>query len=244
MKDTLNLLWSKYRDIIYISILISLCYFGCNKIDSLSQDKTLLETSMNSKLSLYKDKEGKLHGKITTLQADNAKTFLELKTNNNEIKELQELVRKYKTNLRNSGSSASVLGTSTNISGSTTTVTIKGDSIYPEYCGTIIKSKDSIEWIRADIRASKDSISLDTLVVRNNFDIVIGYERKNLFSKRVSFADVTAHNPFTTITKLRTFQVTETKKRWVVSGGIGYGLGINGAQPVIGVFVGYKLLEL
>ena len=78
--------------IITITIIIIFNIKSCNNT---IKNNRLIE-SLNDSISYYKDKNGILHSKISVIEVERMKDFTKLNLTNKELKELQELVKKYK----------------------------------------------------------------------------------------------------------------------------------------------------
>jgi hypothetical protein len=192
---------------------------------------------MNDSLKKTKNKLGQEESKVRTLVGNNEKTLLQMESKDSTIIQLQASVEDYKGKL----TSATSISNTTIIEGSTQTV-VKYDTInnveYPIY-----ESVWDEKWLIGKITATKDSVYRN-ISFFNKFNVVIGEERQKLFGKREFNVTVTNLNPNTITNDLRTFQVEAKKKPYVISLGVGYGIGAGfAAQPFIGIHAGYKILS-
>jgi len=171
---------------------------------------------------------------IALLEADKAKDLLKIKTNDSTVIHLQKVVKDYKGKL----ASATVLGTSTNDAGSSSTTT-DYDTIYTDtgsYISPVYKSNWDEEWSVGKIVATKDSISRQ-IKIKNDFEMTIGKERQGFLKKKKSVVTIKNLNPNTVTTELRTFNIQPHKNKISFGIGAAYGLDIVGFKPtlVIGV---------
>lgn len=227
------------RNIIIIVLGIALAIlikFYFTKADKLEESQNLLDSS-NSELILSKDKLGNEIAKREVMQTYNTKLFTSLKTQDSLIKELQVVVKDVRKQIKKGGSATMYEG-ETNVDQSTVTNIFQntGDSL-PTY-----KSEFNNEWLKYSINSSFDSTSLD-LKVKNKYSIVLGSEKKNIFSKRVPFATITNYNPYSFTTDTRTYQVKMKTKRFTFGVQAGYGITNSGLGPYFGVGGGYTLLR-
>lgn len=221
---------------IIITILILLVIWLY--IKHLTNKNKTLELKYNvatAEMQVFTDKDNNQVAKIIVFEAEKAKDFLKIKSQDSMVVFLQSEVKKYKNQIKEPGSSVTTVTNSTNISGSgVTTVippTVQGKS--PIY--TTIKNT---EWIDIFIKAASDSI-IYKLNIRNKYSVLIGYE------KGLPFAQVKNLNPFTETTDLRTYQVTMPKiKRIGIGIQTGYGIGSGGITPYIGVGISYNVFFL
>ena len=198
--------------------------------------------NLKGELKITKDSEGRQSARIDFVEAQNVNQLLKIRTSDFEVKELQSLVEKYKSELKKKGSATIIKG-ETVINTITKEVIVKGDSIYPTYIGTV----NLQEWVVAKIEASKDSIGLD-LKVKNDYLVVIGREKSGFLGlgKGTPFVEVTNNNPYTETKSIITYSVTDEKPRKFGVGIIaGYGVtAVNIVpQPMLGVGLSYNLIR-
>lgn len=89
------------------------------------------------------------------------------------------------------------------------------------------KFKFKDEWISIGGKIIQDTLSFDSIIVRNDFNIEIGKERKWLLGKEKTTIYITNNNPHTHTKEILTYKVMEDKK-WYQKDGIKYGLGAIG----------------
>lgn len=218
--------------IIILSIILFFAILGtCNKSRRLKESDNLLQTT-NDTLQTWKNKYGESLAKISVIETEKAKTFLELQTSNETIQTLQDLVKDYKKKLKNKGS-ATVIITETVIDTFVQTIVVVDSS------GNI----KSLEGHYKDLWVDIESISTRDTTIYNfksfsEIHLVIGEEREGLFKKK-SYAILHDKNPYTNIVDMRTYQVaTPPPKRFGIGIVAGYGGLISQNGTSLGGFVG------
>lgn len=210
-----------------------------------TKQKINLIKSLQDSLQIYKNKDNNEVAKIGTINSS-TKDFIDLKIKDKEIQELQKLVKEYKNKLKNQGS---VTKFSNNTKVETKTITkieydtiIKNNiqEIYPKY-----KSNFNLNnWVVGDIIASKDSTNIN-LGVKNKYAVIIGEESQGWFKPKKTFVEVINYNPYSSIEKLRTYQVEKPKNK-LFSIGPYIGVGINQERkfiPSVGIGLQYNILK-
>lgn len=225
----------KYTTIIGIAVILILLFILRNANKS-NTELTNVVSAVNEKMVQYRDKYGKEVTKREIIQTSRVNDFVNYKTNDSLLMELQQQVKSFKKQLKNNGSSTIYEG-ETKVDKSTVTNVYYIDSNY------VYKSNFSDKWITYDIVSSKDSTKLD-LKVENKYNVVIGEERVSLF-KRKPFATVTNYNPYSKIKDLRTYQVKTKNRKWGLGGNVSYGVSSD-LQPrlYLGVGLNYNLIKL
>lgn len=233
------------KNVIITAIVIITIAISTKRCSDMEDQLNLYEAAQDT-IQYYKDKNGNNVARIKTLQATSANALLKMETQDESIKRLQQLVKDNKKKLKNPGSSATTMTIETVVHDTIPVISSSGDTIVT---GVLDKEGWVVIGITADAKNKK--IELDSLKIRNEVDLIIGHDKpvdatglKRLFAKREAYADVTLKNPYSNVTEFRTFNVTEKKHNWVVSPGVGYGIGSNGLTPFVGITLGYKLIEL
>lgn len=222
-----------------IVAIIAIMYFVIQHKDKQLKDIQAKYSLATEEMISWKNSDSTTTARLYTVTNDNYRQFLKIKSQDSTIIKLQEEVKKHKKNIKEPGSSVTVIDNNTHINGSTDThVTnpIKDTTAV----APIYETKPPIhdEWISLYIKATSSKISYD-LNVRNQYSVVIGQEGKK------NFAEVKNFNPYTETTSIRTYQVTVPKqKRLGVGVQAGYGLGAGGATPYIGVGMSYNLFYI
>lgn len=226
--------------IIGVIILLMLYISKCaSNVDTRNSQTNLINSLYDSLRTLRLDSSTTV-GTIAELQMVSAKQFTDLKIKDIEIAKLQLVVSSYKNKLK-AGSSVTNATVDTHID--KTTPNIK-DTVYVSSGIRIdtaklgINTSYSDKWINYAIVSSKDSIKLK-LNVTNEYSVVLGY------NKRVPFADVINYNPYSTVTKLRAYQVSVPRQK---SWGIGFSVGAGFSadlkpRPYVGMGINYNIIK-
>jgi hypothetical protein len=197
---------SKYS--IIITVVAILC-IGLYIQSTISQKKKYKEIAQLYKISqdsliITRNKLGQEVTKTGVLQATNDKYFLQLQTNDADIKHLQDIVKEEKKKRRDVEVTL-VLSTNTNIqlkdsiknliAGYDTT-----DSVpTPVYEKTF---KD--EWVSGKVKLGLKQFELNQVIV-NKYEIVVGDEPDGWFKKK-PYAQVTNLNPYGETKNLKVYQ--------------------------------------
>lgn len=199
-------------------------------------------------LKIWKNKDGENVATISLLSFYKAQDFIKIKTKDSTIKELQDLVKKYKKQLNNGGSSATIIHTITDYD-TTYVSSIHMDTIY--FKTTTLLDSINNKWIHSRFGFINGNTTF-SLSVGNSYSVVIGEDGRGLFRKKATFAEVTNYNPYTTTKVLRTYQVGIKKQRhWGIGPNFGASIvpvskdGSIGFQflPTIGIGVQYNLIN-
>lgn len=218
--------------------------------DTRKENKELTNNmeALSDTLKVVRNKDSSQTATITAFETKSKEDFLKIKSKDEDIVKLQELVKDYKSKLK-AGSSATRFTTETNIDEKFPTVIVRIDTVfndtdyltYPEYKSYINLGG----WITGSSLANQDSTYL-SLLIKNDYSLVVG-EEGGLFKKRKPFAEVTSLNPYSEIKTLRTYKVSVPKpKRIGIGLHVGYGLTLNQnptLSPLIGVGINYNLIE-
>ena len=198
-------------------------------------------------IRFWKNKNGENVARIAVLSFERTEDFIRIKTKDDTIKKLQDLVAKYKKQLNNGGS-ATIIQTVTEYD-TTYVSNIHLDTIYFP-TATLLDSVRN-RWISSHFGFINGNTTF-SLSVDNVYSVVIGEENRGLFKKTRTFAEVTNHNPYTKTKVLRTYQVAKKKQsHW----GIGPNFSVSaipvlsegsvGLQflPTIGIGVQYNFIK-
>jgi len=215
---------SKYIPYVIIVILILLYFRSCES----KKELATAYTAAADTLSITKNKLGQETAQKELIQTENKKAFLNMEAQNEEIAELQKVVKK----LRGKNVAATILTNATerDIVILTDTILLTdtvGSVVYPIY-----KYTKLTEWEDFNISASKDSVSMDYKIY-NKFIITQSMEKTGgLFSKRVPSIVVKNENPYTVTKNLQSFRIECNCKKpmWF---GIGAGLGFLGTVVLL-----------
>lgn len=197
-------------------ILAILLQRSCNKNADADNFKNMYNASSDSlhktinALGHEKTTTALLHGSVENLKAINS-------SKDKALAELQKIVDKKTI-------SATVLGTSTSNTVTSTTTVISHDTvvkkdtvyIYPEY----ELKRDSSKWHDISAKATRDSFSVHYKVF-NEYEIKQSWQKqkglKKLFSSDVPVVSVLNLNPHTETRELKSFELKPKKHSWIKS---------------------------
>lgn len=215
-------------------IMLIVCLLSClalfihHKTEMLKKDRENKEfiTSLNDTINKWKDENGKIHYKISVIETENTKYFLEIQSKDKEIIRLQEVVKEYAKKLKNPGSTATIVGVET-----------KYDTIYDvvevpiEYA---VQDTISNKWMTATYSRILGKVSF-SLRVRNDFTIVHGEESQGWFKPSKSFVDIYDNNPHSEVKYLRSYRTSIKKDKHAIGPTINMSINKDlQIQPVIG----------
>lgn len=210
--------------VIGLFLLVSLMFKECtNREQEISSKKLIAQ--LNDSLQSYRDKEGKMISKISSIEVDNMSFFKQLEVKDKTIKELQKLVKKGTL-------TASIVKTETKVDTVFKTVKIK-DTLNLTF-ETDFNLKD---WIWGTVAMNKDSTAL-RLFTRDQYDITLSKEKDG------TYVNVINHNPFSTTQEVRSVYKLPKTKKWGLNISAGYGITPEGFKPYIGIGLGRTLINL
>ena len=206
------------------------------------KDRKLLVDLKDQQLETYRNKDGKQVARIEYLENQRVTDILELSTKDSEIRELKELVEKYRADLKKGGSATIIKG-ETRVDTVIKEVLVSGDSIWPTYSSPIALGR----WVLGNVSANRDSIDLD-LSIANEYHVVMGRDRSGFLGlvKRRPFAEVTNLNPYSETKSIKTYSVDRTRPlRWGIGPYVGYGWSDGGIRPgfTTGISLNYNLIR-
>jgi len=238
------------KTLIYILIIVcillafSLCN-SCNKSKKIEDNETINEALKDS-LSTYKNENGELVSRIKTISVNNISSFLDITSKEEEIKDLQELVKEYKKRLKDKGSAGIV-----NLEGSIdqslkTEVTFDSLEtkkellkVYPTYTSEF----NLDNWVWGKITASKDT-TLVSLKYKEKVSFVIGKENTGFLGlKNEYFSDVKLENPYSKVNSFRTYNTKIHQPKFALTVGLAgtYSFGRQQFEAYPAVTLGYIL---
>lgn len=233
---------------IVIMVLFLLLLLTVNQCNNNSVKNSLNTTILNDNQKTFKDKDNLSHTTNTVIEG-NAKEFINLKIKDEQIKSLQELVKKYKKQLASKGS-VTHFKSETKINHSFPRV----DTVYVEldeysipthayfYPIKLKDEKDKV-WVDGSAFANEHVLDLKLKTV-NEYSVVIGEESQGWFKPKKPFVEVTNLNPFSETTKVKTYQVeTKPAKKIAIGPGVYYGIGSDfKPQVFLGIGITWKLI--
>jgi hypothetical protein len=235
--------WFKDRlTIILIIILIMLLPKLCSYKQEIEDNKNL-HISLKQELKTWKDEDGKNRAKIQTLVADNVAAFTMLETSDSIVTHLQSVVKKFKSQLKNQGS-VTVIKTKGKAENTFSTTLVVKDTTE---CNPVFRTFYNFDnWVYGEIVASKDSTGI-SVTYKEELDVVIGEEKTGFLGlgKSKRFVDVTLHNPYSEVEKLRVFEkMPPRSKKFTVGPGVYYGFNSNlNSGLYLGVGIQYSMFK-
>lgn len=235
--------WTWVYTVLLITLIILAFYSGM-RCSSGSIDKSSIEfaNALNDTLRTYRNKDSVQTATILSLRTEKVVSLSDLKTMDLELLRLKEVVKEYEHKLA-PGSSVTNVSSVTSVKGKQPTVvtvhdTIKlsMDSLYQVYPTYRSELKD--KWLDVSVISQPDTTFYD-IKITNEYSVILGKD------KRGHFADVTNYNPYTSVTKLRSYQVKmPPRKNFSIGIGVGYGLDKSlKPTPYIGIGVHYNIIN-
>ena len=221
--------------------------FYCKRNDNLEQLNQAL-TAVNSELIITKNKLGQEVAKTEVVVLENQKLFLKIQSKDSNIVQLQNLVRKEKS-VNKKLQEALILKQNIIISYQDSMKNlISGYQEVKDSLGHIVKYPiynrkiDMFgKWITGDVKLGYSTFNIDLKTI-SEYEVVIGQERKNIFSKYKTYATVTNLNPYDHTTALKVYSTNSLKPQRFSIGlfvGAGYDFYHGTLGPTIGVGVGW-----
>lgn len=195
-----------------IFLLIALLLQQKCSNDKDNAEASALVNALNDTIYHYTKEDGRKAAKISLLETQDIKDFLNIKSKDSTITRLQGLVDKYSSELKDRGI-AGVIQIDTNAEITSPTLPINpaendtvNGKVYPTY-----NSPFKLEhWVTGNVIAKKDSTYV-TLKIENSFDVVIGKEKTGFLGlgKPKPFVDLTLDNPYSAVKQLRVYQTAK-----------------------------------
>jgi hypothetical protein len=240
--------WDKIKTVLLVFLVLVVIFFlmkGCKAEQQLASNDTM-NTTLKDSMKTWKTKEGYFKASITLLENQNSKYFTNWTSSDSTVAKLQKLVKKYESQIKNGGS-VTTIGTDANINIVVPTKTLEyvtvHDTVYAIY-----KSDFNIKnWVWGEISASKDSTTIG-MRFKEEIDVVIGTEKTGFLGlgKGKSFAEVTLHNPFNTVSTLKAYSNKPVPaKRFGVGPTVSYGVGPGFVTGIfVGIGVNWNIIKL
>jgi len=227
---------------ILILVLLALfgygVYYHYSTVNSMRGNYSNVISAISDTVSYYRNENGELVARISTITMDNYKDFLNIKTRDSLIMELQRIVALYKDRVE-SVTNFTVIG---EVSGSSPTI---ADTIYIDTIpvSPVYRSHYLDAWIDMINLATIDSISFnlkytDKLTVTQLSDATGDY------------VEIRSQSPYATPTNVTTFRIkhpVQKPKNWGIGVQIGYGIShIDNkfqTSPYVGIGVSYNLFN-
>ena len=227
MKDAIKMFIGALIPIVVIIgliLLLSLMFKECSYKQKEIDTRKLI-AQLNDSLVSYRDKEGKMISKISSIEVDNMSFFKQLQVKDKTIKELQNLVKK-------STLTASIVKTETKIDTVIKTKVVK----YGEEDIMFETDFNLKDWVWGTISMDKDTTAM-ALFIRNQYDITLSKEKDG------TYINVINHNPFSVTKEIRSVYKLPKPKKFGVGISAGYGVTAQGLSPYIGVGINYNLIN-
>jgi len=221
---------------------------------SMDRDISNLATAYSDTIQQERNDKGQLVSKVSVLETGNLELLTMLGEKDSHVRDLTIVIDEYSGKNKRLNAALVIYNQTIaqykdSLSNNQIVDTlIIGDSIFYTYqkdfqLTNIYDKTDSTIWIRGRVLLGKKDFDI-ALGITNEYNVVIGRERKNIFSKWKPYAELTNKNPFDLTEDIKVYQKGKIKrKNWVVVGGVGYGFTNEGLSPVISISIGYKLIE-
>ena len=204
-------------------LLLSFMFRECSSREQEISSKKLI-AQLNDSLQSYRDKEGKMISRISSIEVDNMSFFKQLQVKDKTIQDLQKLVKKGTL-------AASIIKTETKVDTVFRTTKIK-DTVNVTYETDF----DVQGWIWGTVAINKDTTAL-RIFTRDQYDIRLSKEKDG------TYIDVINHNPFSTTQEVRSVYKLPKPKKWGLNISAGYGMTPEGFKPYIGIGIGRTLIS-
>lgn len=175
---------------------------------------------------------------ITKIVEMPSRQFKNLESDDKNIQELKELLVKYQDYLKKEGS-VTKIETNTILQ---TEILRDTSYIYPTY-----KMKN--EWVDISfhsIDSTFDNIDFSLKFI-NKYNVILGYDKKNIFSKKVPHVIVENRNPYSETSKLKSFVVDDKSKynKFGLGFQLGYGYSNSNSKfsPYVGIGLNYNIIN-
>jgi hypothetical protein len=219
-----------------IILCLLLLWSNCEKGAKISQINGL-NSSLSDTATFWKTKEGFHKARITVLEANTARDFINLSTKDTTIIKLQKLVNNNKQFIKKQGS-ITVIESETKIKTSVANIVDNNTKVYPDGKSPIYTSQIKLgKWVTGSTIATRDSTIID-ISFREEMDFVIGRKKTGFLGlgKGQPFVEATLHNPYSEIKVIRSYQPkAPANKKYHIGPTLVYGIGQN-LQP--GVYIG------
>lgn len=218
---------------VLLLLSIGLSVHTCNQASKIDEQTGLLN-SLNDKVKIWKDKEGKSHTSNSVITTQNPKDFINLEGLSEENKKLQAQVKKYEKQIKNGGSVTNFTS-ETNVASTTPT---KVDTVVIDNTRQAVYSTtfNKEGWVFGSVIARPDSTTIN-VGTKDEYTVVIGEDRTGFLGlgKPIPFSEITNHNPYSTTPTLKTYQVDVKgkKNKWVLPTVVGTVIGVVGTTLIL-----------
>lgn len=230
--------------LIVIGVLFTILFAltrTCKAYNEKKDQIELLETISGKLDKTWKDKDKATHTVTPILETKNTSDFIKIKTQDEQIKALQQEVAKYKKQLGKKGSITVVQGTN------------KIDTVYLVLKNDLTHWRDSIknkyiDW-KYSVDLDKDNLATIKFSLLTTEDLVIvnKVQSNGWFKKDTFVTEVVNKNPYSQKVDVSTYRVNTPVpvKHWGIGPSIVYGIG-NDFEPqwIVGVGLQYNFIRL
>ncbi len=209
-------------------IIFILLFLLLDKRREAIETHNILEAS-NVSIKKWKNSYNETNAKVQVLETEKLKTFTELQFKDSLIQRLQKAVKDSKKVLKKEGSSITIVETITKID--TIMITSRNKDT--------ITSSFKDKWIDLRVNHINNQSKFD-LKIYNDYEVILGKERKNIFHKYKPFVKIKNRNPYTDTKDMVAYRNFKKERKF----GVGPSLGINyDGKFVLGLTVTYILWE-
>lgn len=220
---------------------------SCNNNRKIEKEKQFLIEALSDTIKYYRDENQQNVARLQVIQYENAENFIKLASANDEIKRLQELVKKS--------------GKNTSVATQIITKTVVDTTYHLEkiYSGWKHDLKQTFgNWITGELSfAPTDKTNeFGEIIYFSRVNLQV-HDKLNIVHKKDAdgrmFVEITNENPFSKIESLRSYYKTEDKpkilannkpKRFSVGPNLSYGLNYKGEfLPYLGIGVQYNVIR-
>ena len=217
----------------YILAVVFLALFlnTCREKKELQKEASNNVDFLNDSLTHYKNELGQEIASKTALQGEKGALEVLLSKQIDSTGQLKRLVKKFR-NVDAAG----------NVTTITKIDTIKIGYEVPIPCEFHRDWEKKTRWYEIAGQSDQNGITINSLTVPNTLSFAIGKRKKGWFNSEYVIEAVNS-NPNVKTIGLDSYTLKVPKKRFGVSLFAGYGLGSKGLTPLIGIGVGYNLIE-
>lgn len=185
------------------------------------KDQVELYDVLTDSLKIYKTKDGLNAAKIQVIQTEREKDFLKIKNLEGTNLELQNLVKNKDKEIDELNVALILASETVYIDTTKVYYPIGGDTIL--FSQSVLLDRINNDWIDATFGFNRGFSYID-LRIRNQYNVLIGYEGKTLFKPGIPYARVVNLNPYTITTDMKVYQVSLPKpKKFGISLQTGFG---------------------
>lgn len=172
------------------------------------KDQVELYDALTDSLEVYKTKDGLNAAKIQVIQTEREKDFLKIKNLEGTNLELQNLVKNKDKEIDELNVALILASETVYIDTIRLYYPIGGDTLI--FSKSVLLDRINNDWIDATFGFNRGFSYID-LRIKNQYNVLIGYEGKTLFKPGIPYARVINLNPYTTTVDMRAYQVSLPK---------------------------------